>query len=72
MLPADSGLSTRGIATIVTVVLLALAYMGANLATRFQYAVMTVLAAAIVAFFIGAVSLWSPTLLAENWERPAV
>ena len=70
MSPADSGLSTRGIAAIVTVVLLALAYIGANLATRFQYVVMTVLFAAIIAFFIGGVSLWSPSLLAENWERP--
>ena len=37
---------------IVAVVLLGLAYVGANLATRFQYVVMAVLAAAIIAFFL--------------------
>ena len=47
------------------------AWLGADVATRFQYVVMTVLALALVSFFVGGYSRWDAVLLAENWTAPS-
>ena len=43
--------------------LFGLAYAGADLATRFQYVIMAILAAALASFFVGAYAAWDPGLL---------
>jgi len=51
--------------------LAALAWLGADLATRFQYVVMAVLVAALVAFAGGALRGWDGATAAANWTAPA-
>ena len=46
------------------------AWLGANWATRFQYVVMAILAAALVSFFIGGIFKWNGQLLIQNWAAP--
>ena len=43
--------------------LFGLAYAGSDLATRFQYVIMAILAAALASFFVGAYAGWDPVLL---------
>jgi len=47
-------------------VLFVLAWLGADLATRLQFVVMTILFAALVAFFIGGLAAWNPEQLTAN------
>ena len=49
------------------VVLFALAYTGADLATRFQFVIMAILGAALVSFFAGAGASWDRGLLEQSW-----
>jgi amino acid transporter len=58
-------------AAVAVAGLFLLAWLGADWATRFQYGVMAVLAAAIVAFVAGALPEWSSARLVENFD-PAV
>ena len=46
--------------------LFSLAYAGADLATRFQYVIMAILAAALTSFFVGAYRAWDPGLLSAS------
>ncbi|MEO8090326.1 MAG: amino acid permease [Gemmatimonadales bacterium] len=50
--------------------LLALAWLGADWATRFQYVVLVALAAALLAVAIGGAAAWDDDLLVANWARP--
>ena len=56
-------LVVRLVAVAAAVGLFGLAYAGADLATRFQYVIMAILAAAIASFFAGAYAAWDPALL---------
>ena len=56
-------LVVRTAAGVVAIGLFGLAYAGADLATRFQYVVMAILAAALTSFFMGAYAAWDPGLL---------
>ena len=51
--------------------LFALAYAGADLATRFQFVIMTVLGAALVSFFAGSRIAWDPAILEQSWTSDA-
>ena len=57
----------RAAAAGAVVVLFALAYAGADLATRFQFVIMAILGAALVSFFAGARANWDPGLLEQSW-----
>ena len=46
------------------------AWLGADWATRFQYVVMAILAAALVSFFVGGIASWDDQLLIQNWPAP--
>jgi amino acid transporter len=46
------------------------AWLGADVATRFQYVVMTILALALISFFTGGLSRWDAALLSRNWSAP--
>lgn len=61
----------RLVAAGLVVGLLGLAWLGADIATRLQYAVMVLLAAAIVGYFVGVVPDLDPGLLSDNFGRPS-
>jgi amino acid transporter len=46
------------------------AWLGADWATRFQYVVMAIMAAALLSFFIGGIARWDEQLLIKNWAAP--
>ncbi len=58
------------IAAAAVAFLFIFSWLGADWATRFQYLVMTILAAALVSFFIGGVTKWDSALLVQNWTAP--
>ncbi|KPJ79140.1 MAG: amino acid permease [Deltaproteobacteria bacterium SG8_13] len=59
------------VAASAVVFLFVFAWLGADVATRFQYVVMTILGLALVSFFAGGVSRWDGALLTANWSAPA-
>ncbi|HXV79223.1 MAG TPA: amino acid permease [Candidatus Binatia bacterium] len=58
------------IATVAATFLFVFAWLGADWATRLQYLIMSVLALAILSFFIGGFLRWEPALLVANWSHP--
>jgi len=70
MLPEGSSVPPQMIAVLAVSFLFIFAWLGADWATRFQYVVMTLLAAALVSFFAGGVGKWDNTILAQNWGAP--
>ncbi len=62
--------SSRHIAAGAAVFLLVIAYVGADLATRFQFLIMFVMGAALLSFFIGAAGRAEVELLSNNWAPP--
>ncbi len=59
------------IAAVAVCFLFILAWLGADWATRFQYVVMAILAAALGSFFIGGLMHWDSALLFQNWSAPS-
>ena len=64
----DSAWVVRVAAAAAVVVLFALAYAGADLATRFQFVIMAILGSALVSFFAGARASWDQGLLEQSWS----
>lgn len=58
------------IALIAVSCLFALAWLGADWATRFQYVVMAVLGAALVSFFLGGLAQVNLGQIGRNWASP--
>jgi len=69
-LALPQGYLVQIIAAAAVAFLFILAWLGADWATRFQYLVMAILAAALLSFFIGGISKWDTALLARNWNAP--
>lgn len=59
--------TAQRVAAAAVALLFALAWMGADVATRFQYGVMAFLAAALASFYAGAYSRWEIGRAAANW-----
>ncbi len=59
------------IAALAVSFLFIFAWLGADWATKFQYLVMTILALALVSFYIGAATKWNSWLLEQNWSATA-
>ncbi len=59
------------IAAIALAALFIVTWLGADLATRFQYVVMGLLVVAILSFVLGALGRWDFALLARNVRAPA-
>jgi amino acid transporter len=70
MLPTEFSRLPQIIAALAVSFLFVFAWLGADWATRFQYVVMSILAAALVSFFIGGYIKWDTALLAQNWSAP--
>jgi amino acid transporter len=66
----QEGYPAQIIAAAAVAFLFVFAWLGADWATRFQYLVMTILAAALISFFIGGITKWDSTLLVRNWTAP--
>ena len=62
--------SPQVIAVAAALFLFLLAWLGADWATRFQYAVMAILAAALISYFVGGLIKWETLQLVENWRAP--
>ncbi len=71
VLSLQSGYSIQLVAAGAVAFLFIFAWLGADWATRFQYVVMAILIAALLSFFIGGITKWDSTLLAQNWDAPA-
>lgn len=63
-------MTPRIIASIAVGLLFNLAWLGADWATRFQYVVMALLAAALFSFFLGGLIQWESTTFSANWTAP--
>ncbi len=70
ILPNAVYLSPRLIAALAVAFLFIFAWLGADWATRFQYVVMALLAAALFSFFTGGLARWDASLLGINWLPP--
>ncbi len=72
MLPATGKMLMPQLIAVGAVSLLfVFAWLGADWATRFQYVVMTLLAGALLSFFIGGIPRWDSAMLVRNWAAPA-
>lgn len=71
MLWPESRFAVQGLAALAVMILFALAWVGADWATRFQYGVMAVLFVALVSFYVGGIMRWDTAVLAENLSAPA-
>lgn len=58
----------QAVAAGAVLLLFVLAFVGADAATRFQFIVMGVLAAALIAFFVGGLPSFSGEMLRSNWK----
>jgi amino acid transporter len=68
MLPYSLKFLPQIIAAVSLGFLFILAWVGADLATKFQYIVMVILVAALISFFIGGFLRWDNALLVQNWS----
>jgi amino acid transporter len=68
IIPAGGRLSVPIIAALAVGFLFIFAWLGADWATRLQYAIMSVVAAALLSFFYGGYLHWDPSLLSQNWN----
>ena len=71
MLPGGFFLSPRMIALMAMALLFVFAWMGADVATKFQYVVMALLTLALISFFIGGIPHMHASTLAKNWTGPS-
>lgn len=56
------------VAGAALILLFALAWVGADLATKFQFGVMGLMVLALFSFFLGGIQNWDASLLAGNWQ----
>ncbi|MEO6030525.1 MAG: hypothetical protein ABIP61_01275 [Burkholderiaceae bacterium] len=70
LLGLDQTFALHAIALVAVFALGALAWVGADLATRFQYVVMALLTAGIGSFVFGAWPRWDDAQLVANWSTP--
>jgi len=70
-LPVSVDHAPRLIAGVAIAALFVFAWLGADWATRFQFAVMAVLVSALLSFFIGGFQRWETSALAQSWGVPS-
>jgi amino acid transporter len=67
---ASPPLPPRAIAAIAVATLFLLAWIGADIATKFQYVVMVLLVAALGSFYAGSLIAWKPATFTQSWVSP--
>jgi amino acid transporter len=70
MLWESAEVPPQTIAVLAVSFLFIFAWLGADWATRFQYIVMSLIAAALISFFVGGLVKWDTALLTGNWMAP--
>jgi amino acid transporter len=70
-LPLPPFFDGRAVAVAAVGLLLVLAWLGADWATRFQYGVMVLLGAALFSFYAGGLLKWQAATFTANWTAPA-
>jgi amino acid transporter len=68
ILPFAVKLSVPVIAALAVAFLFVFAWLGADWATRLQYLIMSVVAAALLSFFYGGYLHWDVSLVSQNWS----
>lgn len=68
---AAGGISPRLIAALAVGFLFILSWLGADWATKFQFVVMGLLAAALISFFAGGIAQWDLAVFKANWFAPS-
>jgi amino acid transporter len=68
IMPGAGKLSVPIIAGLAVAFLFIFAWLGADWATRLQFLIMSVVAAALLSFFYGGFSQWNSALLTRNWN----
>lgn len=66
----EGQLATQALAAVAVALLFVPAWLGSDWASRFQYVIMAVMAAALLSFLVGAVEHGDGALLAANWDAP--
>lgn len=69
-LPTFAHLPAAGVAAAAAAVLLGVAWLGADLAMRFQYVIMAAMLAGLASFFAGGLAAWDGARLAGAWAAP--
>jgi len=72
MIPEAPQIFPQIIASLAVIFLFIFAWLGADWATRLQYAVMAILAAALLSFFIGGLNRWDSANIINNWSAPSL
>jgi len=70
MLSESAEVLPQVIAVLAVSFLFIFAWLGADWATRFQYVVMSLIAAALISFFVGGLVKWDTALVRGNWMTP--
>jgi len=71
VLPWQQAHLPRLVAAVAIAFLFVFAWLGADWATRLQYAVMAILALALAFFFVGGIQAWDAEVLEANLAKPA-
>ena len=58
------------VAAIAVLLLFGLAWLGADIASRFQFVVMALLVAALISFYAGAIPGFSASVASDGWSSP--
>ena len=67
----DSDWSAQLVAAVAVLLLFGLAWLGADVASRFQFVVMVLLFAALVSFYAGAIPNFDAGVAGDGWSSPA-
>ncbi len=70
LLPAGPATHPQAIAAVAVCFLFVFAWLGTDWATRFQFLVLGILAAALLSFFIGGLQKADTAQLVQNWSAP--
>ncbi|HEX7954163.1 MAG TPA: amino acid permease, partial [Burkholderiales bacterium] len=70
LIPGGGHVLAQFVAAVAVVMLFVLAWLGADLATRFQYVVMTMMAVAMLSFVAGGLEHWQGEMLWQNLGTP--
>ena len=66
----ESSVGVQAIAVVVVVALFIVAWAGADVATRLQFAIMAVLIAALLSFYVGAIASFDSSIFSRSWTSP--
>ncbi|MDJ0924402.1 MAG: amino acid permease [Acidimicrobiia bacterium] len=66
----DADWAAQAVAAVAVLLLFGLAWLGADVASRFQFVVMALLVAALLSFYVGAFGSFDGGMAGEGWQAP--